>query len=79
MLSFYFTNNLTILNEERNCHFYEKLGYTKTDNKIKVNEKMTLIDYIKKDNINKLHAVAKALLEKEKLEGAEFAEIFENA
>ena len=32
-----------------------------------------------KDNINKLHAVAKALLEKEKLEGAEFAEIFENA
>ena len=30
-------------------------------------------------NINKLHAVAKALLEKEKLEGAEFAEIFENA
>ena len=32
-----------------------------------------------KDNINKLHAVAKALLEKEKLEGSEFAEIFENA
>ena len=32
-----------------------------------------------KDNINKLHAVAKAFLEKEKLEGAEFAEIFENA
>ena len=32
-----------------------------------------------KDNINKLHAVAKALLEKEKLEGAEFAEIFEKA
>ena len=32
-----------------------------------------------KENINKLHAVAKALLEKEKLEGAEFAEIFENA
>ena len=32
-----------------------------------------------KDNINKLHAVAKALLEKEKLEGAEFVEIFENA
>ena len=32
-----------------------------------------------KDNINKLHAVAKALLEKEKLEGAEFAEIIENS
>ncbi|MDP4146468.1 MAG: ATP-dependent zinc metalloprotease FtsH [Bacillota bacterium] len=30
------------------------------------------------ENINKLHAVAKALLEKEKLEGDEFEEIFNN-
>lgn len=50
---------ITMLNEERNCHFYEKLGYTKTDNKIKVNEKMTLIEYIKKDNINKLEPLNK--------------------
>ena len=50
---------ITILNEERNCHFYEKLWYTKTDNKIKVNEKMTLIEYIKKDNINKLEPLNK--------------------
>ncbi len=32
-----------------------------------------------KDNINKLHGVANALLEKEKLEGAEFEEIFAGA
>ncbi|MGG7179025.1 ATP-dependent zinc metalloprotease FtsH [Clostridium paraputrificum] len=32
-----------------------------------------------KDNIEKLHAVSAALLEKEKLEGKEFVEIFENA
>ncbi|MCX7923023.1 MAG: ATP-dependent zinc metalloprotease FtsH [Clostridia bacterium] len=32
-----------------------------------------------KDNINKLHKVAEALLEKEKLEGGEFEEIFANA
>ncbi len=32
-----------------------------------------------KDNINKLHNVATALLEKEKLEGAEFEEIFASA
>ncbi|HEX3027947.1 MAG TPA: ATP-dependent zinc metalloprotease FtsH [Clostridia bacterium] len=32
-----------------------------------------------KENINKLHKVAEALLEKEKLEGMEFEEIFNNA
>jgi len=32
-----------------------------------------------KENMNKLHNVATALLEKEKLEGAEFEEIFANA
>ena len=32
-----------------------------------------------KENINKLHKIAEALLEKEKLEGAEFEEIFANA
>ncbi len=32
-----------------------------------------------KENINKLHKVAEALLEKEKLEGLEFEEIFNNA
>ncbi len=37
------------------------------------------IKNILKENINKLHKVAEALLEKEKLEGAEFEEIFANA
>ena len=31
-----------------------------------------------KDNINKLHAVAQALIEKEKLDANEFEEIFSN-
>ena len=49
-------------------------------------EVKSLIDYayekakkILKDNINKLHKVAEALLEKEKIEGAEFEEIFAGA
>ena len=45
---------ITIFNEKRNCHFYEKVGYVQTEKKIKVNEKMTLIEYIKKDKINRL-------------------------
>lgn len=35
-------------------------------------------EHLLKDNIEKLHAVAKALLEKEKLEGEEFIKIFES-
>ena len=35
-------------------NFYEKVGYVQTEKKIKVNEKMTLIEYIKKDKINRL-------------------------
>lgn len=49
-------------------------------------EVKSLIDYayekakkILKDNINKLHKVAEVLLEKEKIEGAEFEEIFAGA
>jgi cell division protease FtsH len=34
---------------------------------------------ILRENINKLHSVANALLEKERLEGPEFEEIFANA
>jgi len=34
---------------------------------------------ILKENINKLHAVANALMEKEKLEGYEFEELYANA
>jgi cell division protease FtsH len=34
---------------------------------------------ILKDNINKLHTIAVTLIEKEKLEGHEFEELFANA
>lgn len=37
----------TILQEERNCHFYEKLGFRKTGEKTEVQENMTIIGYEK--------------------------------
>ena len=38
----------TILEEPRNCHLYEKLGYRKTGTFQKVNERMTLVFYEKR-------------------------------
>lgn len=37
----------TILEERRNCHLYEKMGYKKTGEYRKVNDKMTLVYYEK--------------------------------
>lgn len=37
----------TILEEERNCYLYEKMGYIKTDVKKKLNENTTLIFFKK--------------------------------
>lgn len=37
----------TILQEEGNCHLYEKLGYKKTGELEEINEKMTLVFYQK--------------------------------
>lgn len=37
----------TILEEEGNCHLYEKLGYVKTGKVEKINDKMTLVFYEK--------------------------------
>lgn len=37
----------TILQEEGNCHLYEKLGYVKVGEPRVINEKMTLINYEK--------------------------------
>ena len=37
----------TILQEAGNCHLYEKLGYVRTGEPKPVNERMTLVDYIK--------------------------------
>lgn len=38
----------TILQEEGNCHLYEKMGYKRTDRQTVINDKMTLVFY-KKD------------------------------
>lgn len=37
----------TILEEKRNCHLYEKLGYVRTGQTEVVNERMTLVTYQK--------------------------------
>ncbi|MCD7830308.1 MAG: GNAT family N-acetyltransferase [Clostridiales bacterium] len=37
----------TILQEEGNCHLYEKIGYIKTGKTEKINERMTLVFYEK--------------------------------
>ena len=55
----------------------KKIAY-KIDKEIKalIDEAYAKAEKILTENINKLHTVAQALLEKEKLEGAEFEEIF---
>ncbi|MDQ0151290.1 ATP-dependent zinc metalloprotease FtsH [Eubacterium multiforme] len=64
----------------RGRNFSEEIG-AEIDKEVKnfVDEAYVRAEGILRENINKLHAVAKALLEKEKLEGSEFEEIFENA
>lgn len=42
----------TILEEKRNCYLYEKMGYVKTGDKWKVNDKMTLVHYVKTAGLN---------------------------
>ena len=64
----------------RGRNFSEEIG-AEIDKEVKnfVDEAYVRAEGILRENVNKLHAVAKALLEKEKLEGSEFEEIFENA
>ena len=64
----------------RGRNFSEELG-SEIDKEVKkfIDEAYNRAENLLKENINKLHAVSKALLEKEKLEGKEFIEIFENA
>ncbi|WP_346939405.1 GNAT family N-acetyltransferase [uncultured Clostridium sp.] len=37
----------TIFQEKGNCHLYEKLGYEKVGDLIQINERMTLVNYVK--------------------------------
>ena len=64
----------------RGRNFSEELG-SEIDKEVKrfIDEAYSSAEKLLKENIDKLHAVSKALLEKEKLEGKEFVEIFENA
>jgi cell division protease FtsH len=64
----------------RSRNFSESIG-AEIDNEIKsfIDDAYKSAEELLKKNINKLHAVSTALLEKEKLEGKEFVEIFENA
>lgn len=42
----------TILEEQRNCYLYEKMGYVQRDEQWKVNDKMTLVHYVKTNRLN---------------------------
>lgn len=64
----------------RGRNFSEEIG-SEIDREVKkfVDEAYERAESILKENINKLHAVAGALLEKEKLEGSEFENIYNEA
>lgn len=64
----------------RGRNFSEEIG-VEIDKEIKslIDEAYNKAETLLKENIEKLHAVAGALLEKEKLEGEEFLRIFDNA
>ncbi|QFG00230.1 GNAT family N-acetyltransferase [Psychrobacillus glaciei] len=47
----------TILEEERNCYLYEKMGYVQTEDRWKINDKMTLVHYVKTANLNRMKAL----------------------
>ncbi|WP_391117365.1 GNAT family N-acetyltransferase [Psychrobacillus sp. L3] len=47
----------TILEEERNCYLYEKMGYIRTKDRWKINDKMTLVHYVKIANLNHMKAL----------------------
>ena len=38
----------TIKQEDGNCHLYEKCGFIRVGEETVINEKMTLVDYVKK-------------------------------
>jgi cell division protease FtsH len=64
----------------RSRNFSEEIG-AKIDREIKrlIDDAYKSAEKLLKDNISKLHSVAEALLEKEKLEADEFIEIFERS
>lgn len=47
----------TIMEEERNCYLYEKMGYVKTGDMMKINDRMTIGKYVKQENLNHYSAL----------------------
>ncbi|MEI4770219.1 GNAT family N-acetyltransferase [Psychrobacillus sp. FJAT-51614] len=47
----------TILEEKRNCYLYEKMGYILTVDRWKVNDKMTLVHYVKNSDLKRMKAL----------------------
>ena len=43
----------TILEEDRNCYLYEKMGFTKTGLRKKLNDQTTLVFYKKQSYLNR--------------------------
>ena len=64
----------------KNRNFSEEIG-AEIDREVKllVDEAYMRAEKILKENIDRLHAVAKALLEKEKIDGEEFERIYSEA
>lgn len=44
----------TILQEEKNCYLYEKMGYVRTGEQKKINDNMTIVSYEKHSGISQL-------------------------
>jgi isopentenyldiphosphate isomerase len=44
----------TILTEKRNCYLYEKMGYVQSGELKVINDKMTLVNYVKQQNFNRI-------------------------
>nr|WP_276612767.1 GNAT family N-acetyltransferase [Psychrobacillus vulpis] len=47
----------TILEEERNCYLYEKMGYVQTKDTVRINDKMTIVQYTKQEGLNHLQSL----------------------
>lgn len=41
----------TLMQEAGNCHLYEKLGYVRTGEPKVINDKLTIVDYVKEVNV----------------------------
>ena len=52
----------TILQESKNCHLYEKMGYRQTGKTKVINERLTLTFYEKIDTIRKQYGIKEVFI-----------------